>query len=274
MLRILVATSGSAHSQLAVRQCAEIGHMVEAAATLLTVISHKRDEPQAVALEGEAVSLLRPAVAETETKIRFGQLASEIAREVDQGDYNLVIMEVEPSSSLLTRLLGPAAERVIGQVPCPVLIARDEARPIRSILLCDSGLQAPPLVDRFFEGLEGLITVELEITVLHVMSQISAGPGIDGKQLRATAADMIQAHTSEGNVLAYDLKTLRAAGATSQPKIRHGLVVEEILDEVESGNYDLVVIGRHRQEGWERLLLEDLAHEIITKADRPVLVLS
>lgn len=85
---------------------------------------------------------------------------------------------------------------------------------------------------------------------------------------------MIQAQTSEGDVLAYDLKTLRAAGATTRPKIRHGLVVEEILDEVGSENYDLVVIGRHRQEGWERLLLEDLAHEIITKVDRPVLVLS
>jgi nucleotide-binding universal stress UspA family protein len=35
---------------------------------------------------------------------------------------------------------------------------------------------------------------------------------------------------------------------------------------------DLVVIGAHKAEGWLRFLLDDLAHEIITHADRPVLI--
>jgi nucleotide-binding universal stress UspA family protein len=54
--------------------------------------------------------------------------------------------------------------------------------------------------------------------------------------------------------------------------VRHGLVVDEIQAEARSGDYDLVVIGAHRGEGWRRILLDDLAHQIIVEMDRPVLV--
>jgi len=56
------------------------------------------------------------------------------------------------------------------------------------------------------------------------------------------------------------------------PKVRHGFVVDEILDEGRTGNYDLVVIGAHQQEHWAGFLLDDLAEQIITKIDRPVLL--
>ena len=54
--------------------------------------------------------------------------------------------------------------------------------------------------------------------------------------------------------------------------MRHGPIVEEILDEASTGDYDLVVIGAHREQGWQRVLLADIAHQIITRLDRPVLV--
>ena len=37
--------------------------------------------------------------------------------------------------------------------------------------------------------------------------------------------------------------------------------------------YDLVVIGAHRDEGWQSLLLDDLSHQIITNVHRPILVI-
>jgi nucleotide-binding universal stress UspA family protein len=54
--------------------------------------------------------------------------------------------------------------------------------------------------------------------------------------------------------------------------VRHGLVVDEILAEAQRGDYDLVVIGAYRSEGWQRILLDDQAHKIIVQLDRPVLV--
>ena len=48
--------------------------------------------------------------------------------------------------------------------------------------------------------------------------------------------------------------------------------LDEILAEARDGDYDLVVIGAHRGEAWRRILLDDLAHQIIVQLDRPVLV--
>ena len=61
-------------------------------------------------------------------------------------------------------------------------------------------------------------------------------------------------------------------GLRARAKVRHGLVVEEILEEVQSEDYDLVVIGAYRGQGWQRILLDDLAHRIVVELDRPVLV--
>ena len=142
---------------------------------------------------------------------------------------------------------------------------------VKRILLCDSGAENP-LLNRMTLQLTGLLEGEEEVTVLHVMSQISAWPGVQGKQLRAEAKELIEAHTPEGQVLEEDMRALGQPGIHVIAKVRHGLVVDEILAEARSGDYDLVVIGAHRGEGWQRLFLDDLAHKILVGADRPVLV--
>jgi nucleotide-binding universal stress UspA family protein len=73
-------------------------------------------------------------------------------------------------------------------------------------------------------------------------------------------------------MLAQDLRLLSRHGIHPTAKVRHGLVVDEIISEARTGDYDLVVIGAHREQGWQRFLLDDLAHKILAQMDRPVLV--
>jgi nucleotide-binding universal stress UspA family protein len=54
--------------------------------------------------------------------------------------------------------------------------------------------------------------------------------------------------------------------------VRHGLVVDEILNEARPADYDLVVIGARRAEVWQQLLLDNLARDIVTRVQLPVLV--
>jgi len=65
---------------------------------------------------------------------------------------------------------------------------------------------------------------------------------------------------------------LEAMGAMVRPIVRHGWVVDEILAEAITGDYGLVVIGAHNETGWRRLLLDDIARQIITRIDRPIAV--
>jgi nucleotide-binding universal stress UspA family protein len=157
-------------------------------------------------------------------------------------------------------------------------------------LLCDSGAESPSvglseatgpsvelskgnsILSRFAARLADLLENDVEITVLHVMSQLSAGPGVRGRQLRAGAEELIAESTPEGELLERDIRILARPGIHSRPKVRHGLVVDEILAEARDGDYDLVIIGAYRGKGPRHILFDDLAYKIVTRLDRPVLV--
>jgi nucleotide-binding universal stress UspA family protein len=272
-MRLLIASEGSAHSELAVRLGAQIAAPESVKPTVLTVIKHEEDQAEASATLSRAIALLTPTVSEARTKIRIGHPAAEIVREAVEGRHDLVILGERPTHDLLTRLLGPTVQRVVAQVARPVIIAKERISPLRRILLCDSGAQGPTLLRRFTTRLPELLDSQAEVTVLHVMSQISAGPGVRGTQLRAGAEELIQAHAPEGQLLLRDLQLLEYMSVQAQPKVRHGFVVDEIWTEAQDGDYDLVVIGAHQNGGWQRFLLDDLAHQIVVQADRPVLII-
>jgi nucleotide-binding universal stress UspA family protein len=219
-----------------------------------------------------------------------GDPAQEIMEEAQAGHYRLIILGERQDRRQAPRLLQRSTMlRVVEFAPCSVIVSKGQVNPIRRILLCDSGAESlstgvridpyhksraatPSTLSCFTIQLASLLEGETEVTVLHVMSQMSAGPGVRGQQLRAGAHELIQEHTPEGELLARDIQALQRPGIHPRPKVRHGLVVDEILQEVHSENYDLVVIGAHRGERWQRFLLDDLAHQIVLGLDRPVLV--
>ncbi|MBN1668632.1 MAG: universal stress protein, partial [Anaerolineales bacterium] len=185
----------------------------------------------------------------------------------------LIILDANyPSGRGWRRAYCEIASDILAKSNRPVLIVPGNGRPIQRILLCDSGAGNAPLLNRLTTQVAKVIAGEEEITVLHVMSQISAGPGIRGTQLRADAETLMAEHAPEGELLAEDLRALQHPGLHPHPKVRHGMVVDEILAEASSGDYDLVIIGARRGERWQRLLLADLARKIIAQIDRPLLV--
>ncbi len=269
-MRILIAIDGSPKSDSAVRLGQIVAQKLDGSLTLLIVIKQEAERTQAESILIRAQTLL-PATTSVQKQIRIGHPAEEIVNEVVAGKYHLVIMGEHSQHGLTSRLLTPTTERVINQMPCPVLIARGETRPLRRVLVCESGRE-PSLLNRLINQLSPLLKKVDELTALHVMSQIAAAPGVRGWELRASADELMQKHTIEGSLLEADLAHLAKLNIHLEAKVRHGLVVREILDEMQSGNYDLMVIGAHQGKGWERFLLDDLAHEIISQADRPLLV--
>ena len=269
-MRLMIATGGLPYA--AVRMGAEMARRAGEAPTVLTVIGDEEERPQADSILARACELLEPQVSGVRTKVRVGHPAEEILREAEEGGYELVVVGDRQHYGWITRFfLGSTAQRVVEYAPCPVFIAKGEIRPIHHVLLCDSGADSSLLLDRTAQ-LVDLVGGEMEVTILHVMSQMSAGPGIPGEQLRASAEELIRKGTPEGELLAQDVQGLDQPNVHPRPKVRHGLVVEEILAESQSQHYDLIVIGAHRGEGWHRILLDDLTRPIIQKADRPVFV--
>lgn len=281
-MRILIATDGSPYAEARLRLAAYLlrRHLANEPPVLLAVVGSEAGRPHAEAILAQARESL--GVTNVQTRVRIGRPAREIVWEANEGYYGLVIIgERWGYNGLIARHLQAATPvQVAEEALCPVLIAKGRVGPIGRILLCDSRAKSivegqrvgPSLLSRFTAQLAELLGGEEEVTVLHVMSQISAGPGVRGKQLRAGVEELIQERAPEGVLLVQDVQALERPGVHPRPKVRHGLVVDEIVDEARSGDYDLVVIGAHPNKGWRHLLLEDLAREIILRLDRPVLV--
>jgi nucleotide-binding universal stress UspA family protein len=287
-MRILLTTHGLPHDEAALRFGAHIASSAGEPVTILAVADDEAHCPQAEESLRSARELL-VGVSHLETKVRVGHAAAEIIREAEEGRYGLVVVGERRNPNLLARFLsGSTSVRVVEHSRCPVIVAKGKTGPICRILLCDSGAagvlaepvppptrahkSGPSLLARFTAQLASLLHGEEEITALHVMSQISAGPGVRDNQLCAGVEELIEEHAPEGDLLLQDLRLLEQPGVRVQPKVRHGLVVEEILAEADEGDYDLVVIGAHRGTGWQRILLDDLSHKILVQMDRPVLV--
>lgn len=271
-MRVLLATGGPGQSEIAIRQLMLLAESAALRPTVLTVIKHAGDQKEGEEILAHAAEQLDPVFDTVEYKIRVGQAWEEIVNEGEEGDYDLIMMGQRQSRPLLMRIRGLVTQKVVARTRLPVLIAKREARPFHRILVCDSGAQAPSLPRLFQSQLPAILEGASQITVLHVMSQISAAPSIKGEDLYLTAAQLIAAGTHEGNILESDLDYLERSGVELQAKVRHGLVVDEIVTEARSEDYDLVVIGAHRDEGLPRFLLDDLAHELVLDVNRAILV--
>ncbi|MDX1663462.1 MAG: universal stress protein [Candidatus Promineifilaceae bacterium] len=273
MMRILVATGGATHSDVAIRLGGNLARFLGAELALLTVVLDDEGLPAARERLVRGLEFLPADLrAEVATEVRIGEVAREIVSAAREGNYNLIVVGERPRHTLWSRLLSPISERVIARAHCPVLIAKSVSDKFQQILICESGMEGRPLLERLTATLPSLITDETDVTVLHVMSQISAAPGVRGWQLRADAEALIAAQTPEGELLEHDLSLLEETEAHPHAKIRHGRVVEEILDEAACADYDLIVIGAHRTEGWQKLLLDDIAHQLIGRIKKPLLV--
>jgi len=281
-MKILIATGGSKHSEEAVQTGAEFAQVIKSPITILTVIKDpgKREEAQTIIDQSVAIAqqVFRASVnghsrVRIGTRIRLGHPAEEIVAEACEGNYNLIVVGTWPKQNLLHSLLAPTTERIVMQAPCPVLVAKGKITPLQRVLLCVSGARTPSKAASFLTELSKQMTGYLDITVLHVMSQISVNPEIHEEwQLEASAETLIQEDTPEGQWLRQAIEILKGARARIHPRVRHGLVVDEVLMEALCEDCDLLVIGAHREAGWQRFLLDDLTHQIVVRSDRPVLV--
>jgi nucleotide-binding universal stress UspA family protein len=72
----------------------------------------------------ESAKPLRDAGIEVQPKIRFGNPASEVLKEAEEGGYDMVVMGSHGRGALGGFLLGSVSNRVAHHAKCPVLIAR------------------------------------------------------------------------------------------------------------------------------------------------------
>lgn len=272
-MKVLIVTDGSPEARNALIFSSQIVQRIGVQTKILAVVTDSNDSLLNQAEDILASALETVGVQDAETHVQIGDPCERIIQEASEGNFDLIILGDKRPHFLLPRFLSRTlATKVAENAPCSVIVVRGKIQFVHRILMCDSGVGGSSTLSRLVLELSNLLEGKEDVTVLHVMSQISAGPGVRGKQLRADAQELVEEDTPEGEILEHDIQMLDKPGIHPIPKVRHGLVVDEILAEAISGDYDLVVLGAHSSATPQSFLLENIADQIMQQINRPLLI--
>lgn len=186
-------------------------------------------------------------------KILSGDPADEILHMADSQKYDMIVLGAQGHSFLKGFILGAVHAKILHHARQPVLIVRN-FRPIHRILIAYRGSAC----DQDALGFIGLMTQKRkpEITILHV-------------QESETGEDESGAQTCLFNAE----RKLKEFEHSPDTKMTKGDFTDEILKEVATGRYDLVVLGAYGHKKPKYLsLISDEALNIARLTTRPVLV--
>jgi nucleotide-binding universal stress UspA family protein len=186
-----------------------------------------------------------------EPMVIAGDPSETILEIASEGDYDIIVMGSHGHSALRGFLLGAVHAKVLHHAGRPVLIVRD-FKEIRNVLVAYRGSGCDQDALKFLGPL--LARKKPKITILHVQE--------DGRD-----PELGEACLMEGRL------TLAQLGHEPEVVTRKGEFVDEILKEVRSSPYGLVVLGAYGH-GKSRLsrLISDEALNLVRSTTLPVLV--
>jgi nucleotide-binding universal stress UspA family protein len=272
-MRILIATKPSSHAEVAVHYGLTLAKQTRAELTFIHVIRR----PDAREAGNEYLRQLgtnaKKSGVDAQQLLRVGNSGEQIIHLAYEGQFDLIVLGEGSKESLLRRLVAPTNEKVVANAPCPVLIVKGAAVKADGFLVLHSGQEGLNTINRFLIHAGKLIGKKSKVTLLHVMSQIGASYRVQDWELRAEAKELIKKRTLEGTWLKEGTEAIENARKVDvAPKVRHGLVIDEILKEVDQGDYDIVILGSHHRGGWSDFLVDNIAKQVISRVKRPVLV--
>lgn len=196
----------------------------------LTLLRVAPDQTAVEAAQKDLQSLVEQLKGDSELhvekKVREGQIGRSLLREVQEGYYDIALVERQKSSDSTTdKKLLKLVRRLLVSAGIPVLISNSAAGTIRKILICTAGGEPGKTDVRF--GARIARHLKSAVTVFHAMRT-----KYSEEQKKRVARHMEQAAAL---VNAYNLQC--------DLRIGKGAFLDAVLKETKDGSYDLIVIG-------------------------------
>ncbi|MEP7072187.1 MAG: universal stress protein [Verrucomicrobiota bacterium] len=269
-MRLLLCSDGTPAAESATRLTATIARDLGAAATLLGIAEEAQDEAALRnSLEDDA-QRLSEAGAQPRVLIKSGEPISQILAEVSANHYDMVIIGTRHAGSSGLFWRSARTYEIVKAVDPPVLVAFGECSRVKHFIVCTGGKHyidaAIRLTGQLAAALHG------DVTLLHVLAE---PPAIFADLVRQEEdVDALLRSGSElGKALSAQKQALEKLGVPVKLRVRHGLVADQVFEEVREGDYDLIVSGSSRARGPLRhYIMGDLTRTILNRAQCPVLV--
>ena len=271
---LLVATNGFAGTWPAIEYAAWLGNLLDLPVKLVGVIEpHQRpnidDETHPLEdIFSRAVHLFQQNKLNYHLEIHEGHAEEIIPARVCAEDCLAILSPLgrPPLKRLLQRR---SFHQFMADIPTPILYVPKACVPPKKVLICLGGLGYALTVEQL--GLQIAEKLNASVTLLHVV------PIIDREYpetliVRENLDHLEDTDTLLGHTLRDGLGMAQDADLKAKLKVRQGNVIEEILAELNSGEYGLICMGSpYSSNGLRHYYTPNVTAEVAEKAGCPVL---
>jgi nucleotide-binding universal stress UspA family protein len=269
-MKILICSNGMPAADNAARIGGLFASGAKADTTLFGIAEKPEDEkPLRAALENEAEQL-RQTGAIPQLVITGGDPVREIVKQTSAFVYDLAVIGAERKGRTGPYWRSRRTYEVVKAVTPPVLVAMGECKQLKSFVVCTGGKSY--IEDAVVLTGQLAAAVGASVTLLHVMAE----PPVMYADLLRLEEDLDRLLGSNSELamnLSRQKKDLEEMGVKAEVRIRHGVVLNQVLLEAREHNHDLIVTGSSQARGLVRhYIMGDLTRSILNHADCPVLV--
>lgn len=284
--RILVATDGSQDAERAIDWLADFPLPADAAVDVVSAVQAPFAADAAAALGwtefvaenervvAEARRRLEKRWSEVTGRVLDGDPRWAIVEVASRGGSDLIVLGARGLGAVGSFLLGSVSLGVTRHAPCPVLVVRERARPVRTVTIAIDGSADARAAFDFVADLPLPSDVRIHLVgVVEPLRFPTSAPGI----ISATLRSAIQGVENEARRrLEAELHSL---AATMPPRVRSvvtvtptGAPAATIVRAAEAEDSDLIVVGARGLGTLERLALGSVSESVLRHAACPVLV--
>ena len=271
---ILVATNGFERTWPGIVYAAWLGKTLRVPLTLIGIIEQKQRpniDEEFHPLEdifGRAVVLFKEQKLKYYLEIHEGHAEDIIPQKAREKDFLTVLTPLgrPPLRRLLQRR---SFHQLMADIEGPILYVPSACIPPTHMLVCLGGLGYGITAESL--GLEIATKVKSPVTLLHVVPPIEKDYP-EARMVRENWDHLEDTDSLLGRTLKNGLAKARKAGLKTDLKIRQGNVIEEILAELQDGDYDLVCMGSlYSAHGLRQMYAPNVTAEVADVIGCPVL---
>jgi nucleotide-binding universal stress UspA family protein len=269
-MKMLICSIGSKQCQATLRFGSEVAKAVAADSVLLGMGKREQDVEELQGLLAEVARGLTDLGLSVQVRVEVGDPEQTVMAEVERTAYDLVAIGALGGQRSRRTLLDSVGMRIMERATGSVLVIKGDRSQLARVLICSSGTEHSRLPVQI--GSHVACGAGAGATLLHVMDPMPIMyAGLE--EMEETLPELLQTETEQARELRWAVGALEAECQNVELKLRQGVVADEVLQEARAGDYDLIVLGSSRAaRGIVRVLLGDLTHTVVSRAQRPVLV--
>jgi nucleotide-binding universal stress UspA family protein len=269
-MKMLICSIGSRNRKATLHFAGEIAKAMAADTTLLGVVQKRRQVEQLGLAMDQIVRELAEHGLTVDARVEAGDAEKVLLDEIKGDTYDLIAIGALGGKRARYSLLESVSKRIMESADGSILVIKGDRLSVSRVLICSSATEHGRL--SIWTGATLACATGAQATLLHVLDAVPAMyTGLE--RMEETLAELLQSDTEAARELKWAAQVIKAECRAADIKLRRGIVATEILLEAEKGDHDLVVLGSSRSPGGiVRVLMGDVAAEVVARARRPVLV--